>query len=169
MIEAIRDIVIIAVFIILVCFIFFWWFDGIISKIKKRRIKKAAVKPLPGNSMTWKYFNANPHMRNTGDCVIRGLSILLSEDWDSIYDSLSDIGFEIKEVLSSSGVFRKHLTDLGYKRIMVNNVKFKDIKHNGSMLIEQGEHVVYSDGEFIYDTFNSEDYYATSYWILIED
>ena len=47
--------------------------------------------------MAYRYFNPNPSGKKVGDCVIRGISFLTSQDWEETYLTVAMQGFEMFE------------------------------------------------------------------------
>ena len=46
------------------------------------------------------FYNPNPNQLHVGDCVIRGITKLLSEDWDTVYLDVATYGFLMKNMPS---------------------------------------------------------------------
>ena len=36
--------------------------------------------------MKWIFYNPNPYGNNTGDCVIRALTLAFGKNWDDVYN-----------------------------------------------------------------------------------
>lgn len=65
------------------------------------------------------FYNPNPFKRSTSDCVVRAITKLLDEDWDSIFLRLSLIAFEKKDNLEKNHVWGDFLKRLGFKKTYV--------------------------------------------------
>ena len=57
--------------------------------------------------------NPNPNNRNTGDCVIRAISIAEDRDWDDVYLDLFAEGFFEKEMAETNWLWGGYLRKLG--------------------------------------------------------
>lgn len=111
------------------------------------------------------YANPNPVKKQTGDCVIRAISILLDEDWLTIYDELTDLGREMYANSVANDVWSEYLYRQGYTRKAIPDtcpicytVKQFCIDHpQGEYLLATGEHVVTVINGDYYDTWDSGD------------
>ena len=52
--------------------------------------------------MKWIFYNPNPFGNNTGDCVIRALTLAFGKTWDDVYSMLAEFGFKNKLMPSSN-------------------------------------------------------------------
>ena len=64
----------------------------------------------------FKLFNVNPAHLNTGDCVIRGISLLLEQSWAWTYFMVCLQGFLMHEMPSTNSVWSSYLFGCGYRR-----------------------------------------------------
>ena len=109
------------------------------------------------------YANPNPLGLDTGDCVIRALSILLNQSWDKIYTDLCLTGYSMGMMPSTNAVHQQFLKQYGYKmQLLPSNCpncitvkEFSELYPKGRYFLATGDHVVaLIDGTF-YDIFDS--------------
>lgn len=118
------------------------------------------------------YYNPNPSMRQTGDCVIRGIARLTGMDWDETYAHIVMQGFIMKDMPSSNNVWGEYLRSRGFRRHVVPDTcpacytveDFCREHPKGSFLLATGTHVVaVMDGSY-YDTWDSGQEIPVYYW-----
>lgn len=123
--------------------------------------------------MAFIYYNANPSKRNTIDCVIRGMSVLLGRDWNYVHKLLTDRADLVHEVYTRNDFWIDVLLRLGYRMYFIPNMcpqcitvrRFAQEHPVGKYLLGTGSHVIaVEDGNYI-DTWDSGDelpiYYFT--------
>lgn len=123
--------------------------------------------------MSYRFFNPNPNKIIVGDCVIRAVSCLLEEDWDTTYARVSLQGFKMKNMPSSNSVWGECLIENGFEPVspicqFANNPctvrSFAEDHPKGRFLLFIGGHVVtVIDGDY-YDTWDSGDEIPLFYW-----
>lgn len=122
------------------------------------------------------FYNPNPTQLLVGDCVIRALSKLLDEDWESVFISLCTKALSIHDMPSANRVWERFLADKNYERSIIPNTcpdcytvkDFCSEHKNGKFLLATGEHVVaIVDGNY-FDTWDSGDEHPIYYWSSIE-
>lgn len=113
--------------------------------------------------MAFVNYNPNPNGVLVGDCVIRAISKLTGQDWDSTYIDLLLQGFVMKDMPSSNAVWGAYLTNKKYKRGVIPNTcpdcytveDFANEHPKGAYLLSIGTHVVtVVDGDY-YDSWDS--------------
>ena len=113
--------------------------------------------------MAFVQYNPNPKGNWVGDCVIRAISKLTNQDWDSVYTGVCLQGFIMKDMPSSNSVWGAYLLSNGFRRRVIPNTcpdcyTVRDFCHdhqNGSYLLAIGTHVVsVVDGDY-YDSWDS--------------
>lgn len=113
----------------------------------------------------WIYENPNPNNKIVGDCVIRGISILLDASWEEIYNAITDQGRFMYDMPSSNAVWSEFLYKNGFTRKIIPNTcpscytirEFCKDFPKGRYLLATGTHVVaVIDGNY-YDTWDSGD------------
>lgn len=108
--------------------------------------------------------NLNPKNKIVGDCVIRGISTLLNQDWGTTYIGLAVQGYIDADLPSSDSVWNNYLFHKGYTRQIVPSVCPDCItvseftkKYKGRYLLFVGGHVVACVNGDYYDTWDSGD------------
>lgn len=118
------------------------------------------------------YYNPNPEQKSVGDCVIRAISKLTNQDWDTTYFGICIEGAIHHDMPSSNNVWDKYLLRHGYKRTLLPDTcpdcytvkDFCDDYSIGSYLLAIGNHVVtVVDGDY-YDTWDSGNEVPVFYW-----
>ena len=111
----------------------------------------------------YKYYNPNPDGNLVGDCVIRAISKLTGQDWETTYIDIALQGFIMKDMPSSNSVWGAYLKDNGYSVYAVPNTcpgcyTIKDFCIDfpkGKYLLSMGTHVVTVEEGDYYDTWDS--------------
>ena len=110
-------------------------------------------------------YNPNPEGNRVGDCVIRALSKLLEQDWNTTYIELCLQGYLLKDMPSSNNVWADYLKSKGYTYTVIPNLcpecysikEFCEDNKHGRFLIGTGTHAVaVVDGNY-YDSWDSGD------------
>lgn len=108
-------------------------------------------------------YNPNPLKKITGDCVIRAISKVTDEDWDTTYINVMLKGFELKDMPSANYVWGSYLKSIGFDKFTIPNTcpdcytirEFCTDNPKGSFIIATGSHVVaIIDGNY-YDSWDS--------------
>ena len=108
-------------------------------------------------------FNANPINKITGDCVVRGVSVLMNQSWRDTHADLSMVSYYLSDMPSANHAWGEYLILNGYRRCIIPDtcpacytVKEFCIDHpKGRFLVCTGSHVVaVIDGDY-YDTWDS--------------
>lgn len=109
------------------------------------------------------YANPNPANKTIGDCVIRGISILLDKSWEETYDEITEQGRRMYDMPSSNDVWTQYLLDYGFRRKIIPDTcpmcytvrQFCRDHQIGEYLLATGHHVVaVIDGNY-YDSWDS--------------
>ena len=117
-------------------------------------------------------YNANPQQKQVGDCVIRAISTVLNQDWETTYIGLAIQGFMMSDMPSSDSVWNEYLKAKGLTRHIIPDAcpncytvrQFADDHPKGRYLVFVGQHVVaVIDGNYI-DTWDSGDRVPIYYW-----
>lgn len=113
--------------------------------------------------MSFKLYNANPFKNNTVDCVVRAISFIMNESWDTTYMKLALRGFELKAPMEVNYVWGSYLRTNGFNRYIIPNTcpdcytikEFCQDHSKGDFILATGSHVVaVRDGDY-YDIADS--------------
>lgn len=113
--------------------------------------------------MAYIHKNPNPVKNLVGDCVVRGISILMNKPWDYTYMEIVVQGYNMYDMPSSNEVWGAYLKSQGYVKRLIPNTcpdcyTIKDFCYDhprGKYLMATGSHVVaVIDGDY-YDTWDS--------------
>lgn len=113
--------------------------------------------------MSWQFYNPNPLGLNTGDCVIRALTLAFGKTWDEVYEMVANYGFETKTMPSSNDSWTALLRRRGFKRYIIPDEcpdcytvrEFCEDHPKGVYILATGTHVIACiDGDY-YDTWDS--------------
>lgn len=122
--------------------------------------------------MSYKYFNPNPLGKRVGDCVIRAISKLTGEDWETVFLGITTMGYELCDMPSSNAVWATYLKRRGYRCFVIPDTcphcyTVRDFcldNPHGDFLLATGSHVVaVSDGDY-YDVWDSGNDNPIYYW-----
>ena len=118
--------------------------------------------------MAYGFFNPNPSGKRVGDCVIRAISFLTGEDWQTTYLKIAIQGFEMFDMPSSNAVWAEYLKRRGYKRYVIDDTctvkDFCKANPHGKFLLATGSHVVaVKDGDY-FDAWDSGEEIPIYYW-----
>lgn len=122
--------------------------------------------------MRYVQWNTNPYGKRVGDCVIRAISTVLNEKWDTVYDGLCKEGKSVKDMPSSNAVWGNYLKSRGFYRYAIPNTcpdcySIKDFCEDhpiGRYVLCTGSHAVASIDGFYFDTWDSGDELPIYYW-----
>lgn len=100
--------------------------------------------------MAYIHFSNNPLGKNTGDCVIRAISVAENLSWDEVFWKLAQKAYEMGDVLTSNSVWGSLLKDLGYVRGVIPNScpdcysvrEFANEHPQGTYVLGTGTHAV---------------------------
>lgn len=112
--------------------------------------------------MAYIKFSNNPYNRNTGDCVIRALSVALKKSWDDTFWELAEKAYEMADLMASNGVWGEYLKDHGFTRYAIPNcpdcytvAEFALDHPHGVYVLGTGTHAVAVVNGNIYDAWDS--------------
>lgn len=113
------------------------------------------------------YYNPNPRHRSTSDCVVRAITKLMDEDWDTVFIKLSVAALRKKDNLEKNHVWGEFLLLNGYRKHFIPDMcpfcytveDFCRDHPRGKYLLridglKDGHVVTVVDGDY-YDTWDS--------------
>lgn len=120
---------------------------------------------MRGENVSFIFFNPNPDKIMVGDCVIRAISIVLEQDWETSFIGVALVGLEKHDMPASNDVWREYLERKGFKRYALPNTcpacyTVKDFcKDNpkGRYILGTGTHAVAVVNGDYYDIWDSGD------------
>lgn len=139
------------------------------------------IKKIPQDTADFRYHNANPKGRRTGDCVLRAIATSTGKSWDEVLDGLVEIAHKHKVMVNDTPCYDRYLQSLGYSK-MNQPRKTDNTKYTGHDFDEYlsgqgrlfgydivahigGHHIVAIVDGTIYDTWNSTGGSIGNYWI----
>lgn len=133
---------------------------------------KSTQKSLVNDIMSYQYFNYNPVKKNTGDCVIRAISVLMDQSWMWTYLMVCLQGFLMCEMPSTNTVWGAYLYNNGFRRHALPDTcpdcytvrQFCKDFPTGKYLLALNGHVVAVVDGIYYDTWDSGDEIPLFYW-----
>ena len=107
----------------------------------------------------WIYYNNNPCSINTGDCVIRAISIVTGYTWQKVYAGLCIQGYTDCGFGNFNSVWAEYLKEHGFNRYTITGQQtvseFAERHPHGSYILGTGSHAVaVVDGNYI-DSWDS--------------
>lgn len=115
--------------------------------------------------MSFIKFNPNPTGKETGDCVVRAISIAEGTTWDLAFQRLTEKAFREKDMPSINPVWTNYLIEQGYTLHGIPNTcprcyTVEDFAYDhpyGTYVLGTGTHAIaVIDGNYI-DTWDSGD------------
>lgn len=125
------------------------------------------------------YLNVNPDKKRTTDCVIRGVSFVLDQDWETTFTHIAVECIKEHDMPEYNYVWAGYLRRRGFRRFMIPDTcpvcyTVKDFCRDnpiGTYLLvivgygSDGGHVVaVRDGNY-FDIWDSGNEVATYYWV----
>lgn len=113
--------------------------------------------------MSYITINPNPLKKQTGDCVIRAISIAEDKEWDEVFMDLMMKSYFMKEMPTQNNVWGSYLKDIGYTRHIIPDTcpdcytiqDFAKDNPKGTFILATGTHAtIVKDGQLM-DTWNS--------------
>lgn len=122
--------------------------------------------------MAYIFYNPNPTNQFIGDCVIRGISKLMHQDWEETYLKICMQGFMMHDMPSSNRVWGRYLYNNGYRRHLLPDTcpdcytveDFRKDYPSGKYLLAIDGHVVAVEDGNYYDTGDSGNEVPLYFW-----
>lgn len=120
----------------------------------------------------WRYANPNPKGKETGDCVIRAISLATDKSWYQVYDELSSLGRAECDMMSTNATWGLYLYRLGFEPFLIPEAcpacvtvrAFCRMFPCGTYIIGTGNHAVtVIDGDY-YDSWDSGGTVPSYFW-----
>lgn len=117
-------------------------------------------------------YNANPSNKHTTDCVIRGISFVTGQSWETTFLHLAVECMIHHDMPEANYIWAGYLRSRGFKQYLLpdtcpNCYRVKDFCVDfpiGTYLLAIGDHVVaVKDGDY-YDIWDSGDEVPIYYW-----
>lgn len=118
------------------------------------------------------FYNPNPDNQFVGDCVIRAVSVVTGQNWETAYDDICAAGRELHNMPSADKVWGEYLYRIGFDRYSVRNTCpncytvqdfCRDHPYGTYILKTHGHVVAVVNGDY-YDTFDSGSDTVIYYW-----
>ena len=127
--------------------------------------------------MAYIYANMNPIKRNTNDCVIRALALILGEPWEDIFMDLAYEGLSLYDTMEANSTWGNYLKKRGYTQAVLPNTcplcyTLRDFCRDhpyGSYIVATGSHVIAVRDSDYYDTSDSGNEIVTYYFYKREE
>lgn len=71
--------------------------------------------------MSFIFYNPNPENRFVGDCVIRAVSKVIGQDWETTYADICVLGGKMRNMPSADEVWGEYLYRNGFDRHSIRN------------------------------------------------
>lgn len=133
-----------------------------------------AIRKIPENTKSFKFYNANPKNRRTSDCVIRAICTATNQSWDDVAKGLFEYVLKHKVSMESTECYSKYLADNGWVK-QKQPRKVDGTKYTGVEFVRKfkcvcvahigGNHIVCIKDGKVYDTWDSTDGCIGNYWI----
>lgn len=119
------------------------------------------------------YYNCNPKLRFTDDCVVRAVCTILDIPWDVAMIELANSAIETGFMLNTPENYGKYLENKGYKKHKQPTnpdgakIRFKDFVKNfdGKAVAHCGKgHVTYIEDNSTWDVWDVSEEIVGNYW-----
>ena len=118
---------------------------------------------LKGRTVMYKYYNPNPEEPDAGDCIIRAISKVTNQDWDTTYLDLAIFGFMVRNMPSLNSVWTEYLRNHGFERFIIPNTcplcytvkDFADDHPTGTYVLATGTHAIAVQSGDYFDSWDS--------------
>lgn len=122
----------------------------------------------------FKFHNANPKNRRSGDCVIRAIATATGKSWDEVLTDLCKIALKEKRIPNEVECYGKYLESLGWRK-QKQPRKSDNCKFTGKEFVSAfkgvavahlgGNHIVCIKESKVWDTWDSTEGCIGNYWV----
>ena len=113
--------------------------------------------------MMWQEYNPNPIGIRVGDCVVRAISKVLDQDWETTFVALCLQGLMLCDLPSSNAVWASYLRHKGFKKKIIPDTcpecytikDFCEEHPQGRFVLGTGRHAVAVVDGCYHDAWNS--------------
>lgn len=133
------------------------------------------------NTSTFRFYNANPKNKYTGDCVVRAISTALQEPYETVYRELLEMALKTGYAVASTENYDKYLKSKGWVKCKQPK-KYNNTKYTGKEFCKHmqnypmnypsrmvanigGHHVVAIVDDKVWDTWDSTNGCIGNYWM----
>lgn len=122
--------------------------------------------------MSYVRANLNPIKRNTNDCVVRALALVMHKPWEEIYIELAHEGLSLFDMMEVNSTWGSYLKENGFIQAVLPDTcpscyTLRDFCRDfpyGDYIVATGSHVIgVLDGDY-YDTNDSGSEIVTYYF-----
>lgn len=127
----------------------------------------------PGRGKYYTYFNANPKKTETGDCVIRAISIFLDQTWYQTFDELVARGRDLALMPNSQRNYEAYLEAHHAKHVQtmfkgqrkhITGKAFAKAHKEGRYLLRMANHLSVCVDGILYDIWDVSDSCVYKAW-----
>ena len=134
------------------------------------------MKSTPKDTKTFTYYNANPKNKETGDCVIRALSLVCNVPYYDVLNELVKSQIKSGYMINDSHNWSKFLKDRGFVKLPAPRTSEKNrfyegykVNDNSTLFVKIGSHHVVGIKNFkIHDIWDSTDDCVGQVWLKIK-
>lgn len=122
----------------------------------------------------FKFYNANPKNRRSGDCVIRAIATATGKSWEEVLTGLYEIALKDKRIVDEVECYGKYLEKLGWQK-QKQPRKGDNTKFTGKEFVSYfkgtciahigGHHIVCIKEHKVWDTWDSTDGCIGNFWV----
>lgn len=94
------------------------------------------IRKIPQETSAFRFYNANPKDRRTGDCVIRAIAGATGKSWDEVLTDLTKLAIKYKVMPNDKACYGRYLESLGWTK-RTQPRKGDNTKYTGSEWCEK--------------------------------
>lgn len=152
---------------------FVWIYSGDGSTTEIRKNENNSTRKSKRDQAPYHYYNCNPRLRFTDDCVVRSICTLMGEPWDKIMIELAEHAIETGYMLNTPENYGDYLEKHGYLRQHQpvhrdgTKMKFKEFvaKFDGHAVVHCGKgHVTYVADNAAWDVWDVSNEIVGVFW-----